>query len=41
MQYFLAMCQPLYAMIEKYVRIHEENQLDTANLNADVRISSR
>lgn len=30
------MCQPLYAMIQKYVRIHEENQLDTANLNADV-----
>ena len=35
------MCQPLYAMIEKYVRIHEANQLDAANLNADVSISSR
>jgi hypothetical protein len=36
LQYFLAVCPGLFAMVEKYVRMLKENNVDAANFNADV-----
>jgi len=35
-KYFLSMCPGLHGMVEKFVKIHADNNLDAANFNADM-----